>query len=84
MDFSASKNHLLKSNLPVHVTYQDPLEGLQDLARNNIDIFVYDQSVLQYLIREHNLDGKVKMVPVTAGKEYRSFLFPRHASVPHH
>jgi len=77
VDFSASKNHLLKSNLPVHVTYQDPLEGLQDLARNNIDIFVYDQSVLQYLIREHNLDGKVKMVPVTAGIEYRSFLFPQ-------
>ena len=58
-------------------TYDTPLDALRALARRDVDVVVYDKTVMRYLINEHQLNGKVHLLPVTFNKQYRSFLLPK-------
>jgi len=58
-------------------TYDTPLEALRALARREVDIVVYDKTVMRFLINEHQFSGKAHLLPVTFNKQYRSFLLPK-------
>lgn len=65
---------------PAH-TYDTPLQALQALARREVDVLVYDKTVMRYLVTTHQLDGKIHLLPVTFNKQYRSFLLPKGSSL---
>ena len=50
--------------------------ALEALARGEIEVVVYDKTVMHYLINEHQLASKVHLLPVNFNKQYRSFLLP--------
>lgn len=58
-------------------TYETPLTALRELARGEVDVVVYDKTVMRYLINQQQLDGKIQLLPVTFNKQYRSFLLPK-------
>jgi len=62
--------------IPTH-TYEDALPALRALARQEIDIVVYDRTVMRYLIQEHQLNGKIQLLSAHFNNQYRSFLMPR-------
>jgi hypothetical protein len=57
--------------------YEAPRAVLQAPARQEVDVIVYDRTVIRYLINRETLDGSVQLLPVTFNKQYRSFLMPR-------
>ena len=77
IDFSNSKNYLLKHGIPVDISFTKPLHGLQALVDENIEVFVYDRQVLNYLIIQHELDGLIRLLPITVNRRYKSFLLPK-------
>lgn len=74
---TGSEDFLLAHEILPAESYDDPLEGLQALARGDVDALVYDKTVLHYLVTHHKLDGKIQLLPVTFNKQYRSFLLPK-------
>jgi polar amino acid transport system substrate-binding protein len=66
--------------LPTH-EYETPRAALQALARQEIDVIVYDRTVMRYLINREKLDGSVELLPVTFNQQYRSFLMPRGSTL---
>lgn len=74
---TSSEDFLVSHDLlPTH-EYETPQAALQALARQEVDVVVYDRTVMRYLINREKLDGGVQLLPVTFNKQYRSFLMPR-------
>lgn len=74
---TSSEDYLVSHDiLPTH-DYETPSRALQALARQEVDVVVYDRTVMRYLINSEQLDGKIHLLPVTFNKQYRSFLMPR-------
>jgi polar amino acid transport system substrate-binding protein len=78
---SSSEDYLINHNIRPHVTYDTPLKGLQALAENKIDAFVYDKPVMRYLLTENRMESKIRIMPITFNKQYRSFLMPKNSTL---
>lgn len=81
VQFSGSSDYLAGEEIPVARRYTDARSGLEALNTGEIEVFVYDRSVLQYMVEEFEM-GTVKILPVTAERKYRSFLAPRGSRLP--
>jgi ABC-type amino acid transport substrate-binding protein len=78
---TSSEDYLVSHDvLPTH-EYDTPMQALQALARQEINVVVYDRTVMRYLINREQLDGKIQLLPVTFNKQYRSFLMPRGSAL---
>lgn len=51
-------------------------EGLQHLMNKEVDLFVYDQPILKYLIEQDELSDELAVLPKTLKKDYYSYSFP--------
>jgi len=63
-----------------YTAYPSPLEGLQALQRGEIEGFVYDEPICNYLIQAYGMDIDLKIVPRALSKEYYSFSVPKRNS----
>ena len=78
---SGSEDFLVRHDIIPTSLFDSPLQSLQALARQELDVVVYDKTVMRYLTSEHQLGNNVQILPVTFNKQYRSFLFPKDS--PH-
>ena len=63
----------LKENDIKHYTYDDIVSGLVDIEKGELDAFVYDLPILQYLIKEGGLEGSVAISEKTFDVQYYGF-----------
>ncbi len=77
ISYSSSEDYLVSHKIRPHKTYDNVLKGLKELAEDKIDVFVYDKSVMQYMLNEHNLKEELRILPITFNTQYRSFLMPK-------
>lgn len=61
--------------------YATPIEALRALAKQEVEAVVYDKTILHYLINSHQMNGKVRLLPITFNKQYRSFIFPKNSNL---
>ena len=76
---SESENYLLNHKIKIGISFEKSLEGLLALSENEIDIFIFDKSVMQYMIEEYELGKKIKISPVTFNRQYFSFVMPKNS-----
>ncbi|WP_222983864.1 ion channel [Flagellimonas meishanensis] len=62
-------------------TYRTAPQALRALSRKEIEVLIHDKTALEYLILTNQLEEKVKSLPLTFSKQYRSFIMPK--SEPH-
>jgi polar amino acid transport system substrate-binding protein len=74
---TSGEDFLVSHDILPTETYETPLTALRELARGEVDVVVYDKTVMRYLINQEQLDGKIQLLPVTFNKQYRSFLLPK-------
>ncbi len=60
--------------------YQTPLQGLQALARGDIEAFVYDAPILRYLSKTE-LAGRVRVLPVTFFRQDYAIALPQDSQL---
>jgi len=63
----------LKNNEIKHYKYGNVLEGLIDIEKDELDVFVYDLPILQYLIQEEGLEGSVIISEKKYDTQYYGF-----------
>ena len=78
---SSSEDFLVSHAIKPRYSYDSPTQALQALSRGEIEVFVYDKTVIRYLINANQLDGKISLLPVTFNKQYRSFLMPKGSPI---
>lgn len=74
---SSSEEFLVSHQIISKVTYDSPQLALRGLSQNEVDIVVFDKTVIRYLINTNQVGGKVQLLPITFNKQYRSFLMPK-------
>lgn len=57
--------------------FNNVAEGLQAVKSGTIDVFVYDQPILQYTLEKENLRNDVVLLPYTFNEDYYSFAAPK-------
>ena len=76
---SSSYEFLLKHHItPYKADYHTIEEGLQALVDGDIDGFVYDQTILTYIINKNNWADKIYISPYKFNAMYYSFAVPKH------
>lgn len=74
---SDSESYLQAHEISPLIQFNTCLEGLQALERGEVNIFVYDKSIMHYLITNNKMKGKVNVLPITFNKQYFSLLMPK-------
>ena len=74
---SEGEDFLIQQDMAPSETYRRPLQALRALARKDINIMVHDKTALEYLIQTNNLEDKVRLLPFTFNKQYRSFIMSK-------
>ena len=76
---SSSEDYLKRNEISVEKLYDDVQSSLLALSAGQVEILVYDQTVLDYFISTLQLTNKVSLLPVSFNKQYRSFLLPKNS-----
>jgi len=76
---SSSETFLRNHDILPDILYGDAQESLAALATRDIEVLVYDKTVMDYFIGLLQLDNKVVLLPVNFNQQYRSFLLPRNS-----
>ncbi|MEM7571449.1 MAG: transporter substrate-binding domain-containing protein [Bacteroidota bacterium] len=76
---SSSEDFLRLNQIEVTQLYESPTEALSALARQEIEVLVYDQTVLDYQINHLDLANKVSLLPISFNQQYRSFFLPKNS-----
>lgn len=79
VSYSSSEDYLVSHKVRPKKTYNNVLEGLQALSRGDIDVFIYEKPIMQYMLNEHRLENHIRILPITFNAQYRSFLMPKHS-----
>jgi ABC-type amino acid transport substrate-binding protein len=80
--YASSSEEFLKTNdIPLEALYADIEEALLSLSARDIEVLVYDKTVLDYIISKLQLSNKVSLLQVSFNQQYRSFFLPRDS--PH-
>lgn len=74
---SSSADFLLNHDISTSQLYETAEEGLRALADKEIEVLIYDRSVLDYQIGKLQLEGRVSVLPVNFNQQYRSFFLPK-------
>jgi len=78
---SSSEDFLINHDIPTHALYDDIQEALLALSAHEIEVLLYDRTVLEYFIIQLQISNKVTLLPVSFNQQYRSFFLPRNS--PH-
>lgn len=78
---SISEAYLRSNNININTLYEDVEEALLALSANDIEVLLYDKTVLDYFISRMQLNNKVVLLPLSFHNQYRSFFLPRNS--PH-
>lgn len=78
---SSSEDFLHSNGVGIQELYPDIQQALLALSARDIEVLVYDKTVLDYFISQLQLSGKVSLLQVSFNQQYRSFLLPRNS--PH-
>ncbi len=60
---------------PSH-TYASVRQGLRALLRKDVDVLLHERTSLNHAIGQLDLSGKVKLLPLTFRRQYRSLVMP--------
>jgi len=78
---SSSETFLRSNDIEINTLYEDIEEALLALSAKDVEVLLYDKTVLDYFISRLQLSNKVVLLPVNFNKQYRSFFLPRNS--PH-
>lgn len=78
---SSSEDFLNNNDVPIHALYDDVQESLLALSVSEIEVLLFDHTVLDYFISQLQLTEKVSLLPVYFNQQYRSFFLPKES--PH-
>lgn len=76
---SSSADFLNNNDIPIKELFSDIEEGLLALSARDIEILVYDKTVLDYSISQLQLSNKVSLLQVSFNQQYRSFFLPKNS-----
>lgn len=76
---SSSEVFLQSNQIYPSRAYDNPQQALRGLAAKQVQVVIYDRSVLDYLISELQLNAKVMLLPVAFNQQYRSFFLPKNS-----
>jgi ABC-type amino acid transport substrate-binding protein len=79
---SSSEAFLKNNNISIQELYPDIEQALFALSAQDIEVLVYDKTVLDYSISQLQLSKKVSLLQVSFNQQYRSFFLPGDS--PHH
>lgn len=66
----------------INYTYVESVEkGVSQIAKKELDAFVYDAPIMKYLIKKQNLSSKVKVLPITLEPVYYGFAIPANSKL---
>lgn len=74
---STGEDFMLVNEIPLHQTYQNPLQALRAVAKGKGEVLVFDRTILQYLINTYKFGDKVQLLPISFNKQYESFMLPK-------
>ena len=78
--YASSSEYFLNANdLAVYREYDNPESALKGLANKEVEVLLYDKTVLDYMITQLQLNNKVSLLPVNFNKQYRSFFLPKNS-----
>jgi polar amino acid transport system substrate-binding protein len=78
---SSSEDFLRRNQVASPFLYPDAEKALLALAAGEIEVLVYDKTILDYLIGRLQLTNKVSLLPVSFNKQYRSFFLPKNSEL---
>lgn len=78
---SSSESFLNSNGIEIDMLYEDVEEALLALSAHDIEVLLYDKTVLDYFISRLQLNSKVVLLPVSFHQQYRSFFLPKNS--PH-
>jgi len=78
---SSSEDFLKNNDISTQALYADIEEALFALSAQDIEVLVYDKTVLDYSISQLQLSTKLSLLQVSFNQQYRSFFLPRNS--PH-
>jgi len=78
---SSSEDFLKNNDISTQALYADIEEALLALSAQDIEVLVYDKTVLDYSISQLQLSTKLSLLQVSFNQQYRSFFLPRNS--PH-
>jgi len=76
---SSSEDFLNNNQITIQALYDDVEESLLALSAHDIEVLIYDKTVLDYFISQLQLSNKVTLLPVYFNQQYRSFFLPRNS-----
>ncbi len=80
--YASSSEEFLKNNdIRIQSLYADIEEALHALSAQQIEVLVYDKTVMDYSISQLQLSNKVSLLQVSFNQQYRSFFLPQNS--PH-
>jgi ABC-type amino acid transport substrate-binding protein len=56
---------------------------MEALSDGEIDVFVYDKPIMNYLITKNELENRVRVMPITFNRNYCSFMLPNESEMVH-
>lgn len=59
--------------------YQDVDEGLEALAKDELDFFIYDKPIIDYYLRNNEYETDLEVANVSLRTDYYSFSFPKES-----
>lgn len=74
---SSAYDFLNRHNIEIGTIYDSAEEGLKGLSQKEINVLVYDKTVLDYLINTNQLNEDINLLPVSFNKQYQSIFMPK-------
>ena len=74
---SSAHDFLDRHDIKIGVMYDAPEDAILALDRKEIDVLVYDKTVLDYLINSNQLNEQINLLPVNFNKQYQSIFMPK-------
>ena len=75
---SNAEEYLLQEGFDINNLFASPIQALRGLARKDYDALLHDRTILQYYIKNINLEEKVNLLPIHLKNQYQSFMLPKN------
>lgn len=76
---SSSHDFLNRNDISSTALYGDIEKSLLALSAGEVEVLVYDKTVLEYLISKMQLGNKMSLLPANFNIQYRSFFLPKNS-----
>ncbi len=75
---SNAEAYLLQEGFNISSLYASPVPALRELAKKDYDALLHDRTILQYYIKNLNIEEKVNLLPLHLKNQYQSFMLPKN------